>query len=56
MTELNDEEMHFDRFMKHTNDFYSQRQNTEGIERIFKLFDNEGIGIITREDLRRIAN
>ena len=53
--ELGDVEMHFEKFMRHVNDYYNQRNTSEGIERIFKLFDNEQTGVLTRDDIYRIS-
>ena len=53
--DLNDEEMHFDKFIKHANDFYSQTNTTEGIGRIFKLFDGNMTGEMSRDDVLRIT-
>ncbi len=53
--ELGDEEMHFDKFLKIANDYYNQRDTQEGIQRIYRLFDNNGTGAITKSDIERIS-
>ena len=45
--------MHFDKFMRITNDYYSQRQSDDGIDRIFRLFDNNGKGFLDKDDFKR---
>ena len=50
-----DEFMTFDRFMKSANDYFNERNTREGIERIYRLFDNEKTGRITKQDIERIS-
>ena len=54
--ELGDPELTFDRFIRHANDFYNQRESSEGIERIFRLFDNENLGYLSRDDFARLSS
>ncbi len=54
--ECGDVEMSFDKFIGHANDFYSQTTTKEGIERIFKLFDGNMTGEMTREDFERVLD
>lgn len=49
-----DVEMRFDTFMKHVNDYYSQKSTSEGLQRIFSLFDNKGRGLLTRKEIERL--
>ena len=53
--ELGDEEMFFEKFLKVANDYYNQRDTTRGISRIYRLFDNNDTGIISKSDLERIS-
>ncbi len=56
MIDLGDSEVYFEKFIKYANDFYNQRGTAEGIRRIFKLFDNQGIGSVTKADIERLAS
>ncbi len=53
--DLGDPEMDFNKFMKVSNDYYNQRSTSEGIARIYRLFDNEGLGKMTKQDIERIS-
>ncbi len=42
--------------MKYVNDFYNERGTEVGIARIYRLFDNDNNGYITKTDIERIAS
>jgi centrin-1 len=48
------EGLNFDQFMNLTIQYYSDRYTREGIKHIFELFDEEGLGYITRDTLRKV--
>lgn len=35
--------------------YYSDRYSKEGISHIFELFDEEGVGYLTRDSIRKLA-
>lgn len=37
--------------MRHCNDYYNQRSTADGLRRIFRLFDNDGNGVIDRQEM-----
>lgn len=47
-TTTHDAEMQFETFMRHMNEYYSERNSSQGIQRIFRLFDNNGQGLLTK--------
>ncbi len=46
----------FEQFMQLAIAYYSDRYTREGIKHIFQLFDEDGMGVITRESMRKMAN
>ena len=54
--ELNDPEVTCERFLRHANDYFNLRTTTEGVERIFALFDNDKTGFISKDDMARISS
>ena len=46
----------FDEFLDAAATFFNQRESHEGLSRIFKLFDNQESGRLTKQDMRRISN
>eukprot|EP00347_Sterkiella_histriomuscorum_P003994 403362156 len=46
----------YDQFMTLTYAYYSDRYSRDGIKRIFQLFDEENLGVITRNSFKRMAD
>ncbi|CDW76975.1 ef hand family protein [Stylonychia lemnae] len=51
----NDDKLNYDKFMEYTYAYYSDRYTREGLKNIFQLFDEDNIGVITRESFRKFA-
>ena len=54
-SENNLEGLNFEQFMSLTITYYSDRYTREGIKHIFELFDEDGLGCITRDSMRKFA-
>ena len=50
------EGVNFEQFLNQCSNYYSDRYSREGIEHIFQLFDEEGQGYLTRDNVRTMAN
>lgn len=45
----------FEQFMQLSITYYSDRYTREGIKHIFQLFDEDGLGVISRDSMRKMA-